>query len=171
MRSTESVFLYNLLIFTFWLSLSCSILIKLWNFNTIYIFSPLSSNRILTNFVFSDLLPILVCLQLPWLTFSGKNLRCWMLPHLVPTMDPTAKTAALQLLLKSQSLSSIYTANQNLLTKNKTYSNEFSNLFVFVIFLRFDAMNIRQSTNIMNQIMAWLIFRTNIFVQILKKKK
>ena len=111
------MFLYNLLIFTFWLSLSCSILIKLWNFNTIYIFSPLLSNRILTNFVFSDLLPILVCLQLPWLTFSGKNLRCWMLPHLVPTMDPTA---ALQLWLMSQSLSSLCTANQNLLTKNKT---------------------------------------------------
>ena len=113
------MFLYNLLIFTFWLSLSCSILIKLWNFNTIYIFSPLLSNRILTNFVFSDLLPILVC-QLLWLSFSGKKLRCWMLPHLVPTMDLTAETTTLQLWLMSQSLSSLCTANQKLLTKNKT---------------------------------------------------
>ena len=158
MRSTESVFLYNLLIFTFWLSLSCSILIKLWNFNTIYIFSPLLSNRILTNFVFSDLLPILVCLQLPWLSFSGKNLRCWMLPnntmlpHLVPTMDPTA---ALQLWLMSQSLSSLCTANQNLLTKNKTnwfqlikmFSSSQIRGFFCYWFLRFDVLNIRQSRN------------------------
>ena len=110
--------------------------------------------------MFSDLLPILVCLQLPWLSFSGKNLRCWMLPnntmlpHLVPTMDPTA---ALQLWLISQSLSSLCTANQNLLTKNKTIIPinqnvfKFANSFFFFFcycFLRFDVLNIRQSRNI-----------------------
>ena len=55
--------------------------------------------------------------------------------------------------------------------KIKLISMNFQFRLFLLLFSRFDELNVRQSTNIMNQEMAWLIFRTNIFVQILKKKE